>query len=90
MKKVILTISLFSLVMILTSFTTPETSNNDINITNSTASQAAGDNVKVDVKGAQSSGGNVKLDVKGAQSSGGNVKLDIKGAQCSGGNVKLD
>jgi hypothetical protein len=90
MKKAILTISLFSLVMILTSFTTPETSNNDINITNSTASQAIGDNLKVDIRGAQASGGNVKLDIRGAQASGGNVKLDIRGAQCSGGNVKLD
>jgi hypothetical protein len=90
MKKVILTISLFSLVMILTSFTTPETSNNDINITNSSASQAAGDNLKVDIRGAQASGGNVKVDITGAQASGGNVKVDIRGAQCSGGNVKVD
>jgi hypothetical protein len=90
MKKVILTISLFSLVMILTSFTTPETSNNDINITNTTASQATSGNVKLDIRGAQSTGGNVKLDIRGAQSTGGNVKLDIRGAQCTGGNVKLD
>jgi len=90
MKKAILTISLFSLVMILTSFTTPEKSNNDVNITNSTASQATGDNLKVDIRGAQCSGGNMKLDIRGAQSSGGNMKLDIRGAQCSGGNMKLD
>jgi hypothetical protein len=37
--------------MILTSFTTPETSNNDINITNVTASQSTGGNVKVDIRG---------------------------------------
>jgi hypothetical protein len=90
MKKAILTISLFSLVMILTSFTTPETSNNDINISNSTASQATGDNLKLDIRGAQASGGNVKVDIRGAQASGGNVKVDIRGAQCSGGNVKVD
>jgi hypothetical protein len=90
MKKAILTISLFSLVMILTSFTTPETGNNDIKITNSTASQATGDNMKVDIRGAQSSGGNMKVDIRGAQSSGGNMKVDIRGAQCSGGNMKVD
>jgi len=84
MKKAILTISLFSLVMILTSFTTPETSNNDINITNSTASQATGDNVKVDISK------DLKVDVRGSQASGHNVKLDVRGSQCSGGNVKLD
>jgi hypothetical protein len=90
MKKAILTISLFSLVMILTSFTTPETSNNDINITNSTASQATGGNLKVDIRGAQATGGNVKVDIRGAQATGGNVKVDIRGAQCTGGNVKVD
>jgi hypothetical protein len=84
MKKAIFTISLFSLVMILTSFTTPETGINDVNITNSTASQATGDNIKVDISE------NLKVDIRGSQASGGNVKLDIRGSQCSGGNVKLD
>jgi hypothetical protein len=90
MKKAILTISLFSLVMILTSFTTPEKSNNDVNITNNTASQAAGDNLKVDIRGSQATGGNMKLDIRGSQATGGNMKLDIRGSQCTGGNMKLD
>jgi hypothetical protein len=66
MKKAILTISLFSLVMVLTSFTTPETSTNDNNVTIGTAN----------IRGAQASGGNVKVDMRGAQASGGNVKVD--------------
>jgi hypothetical protein len=94
MKKAILTISLFSLVMILTSFTTPETSTNDNNVTIGTSNirgaQATGGNVKLDIRGAQATGGNVKLDIRGAQATGGNVKLDIRGAQATGGNVKLD
>jgi hypothetical protein len=90
MKKVILTIGLFSLVMILTSFTTPETSNNDVNITNSAPSQAPSGDLKVDIRGSQATGGNVKLDIRGSQATGGNVKLDIRGSQCTGGNVKLD
>ncbi|MGO4817350.1 3-oxoacyl-ACP reductase [Flavobacterium sp. W22_SRS_FP1] len=90
MKKAILTISLFSLVMILTSFTTPETSNNDVNITNSAASQDTGDNLKVDIRGAQSVGGNMKVDIRGSQCTGGNMKVDIRGSQCTGGNMKVD
>lgn len=78
MKKAILSFGLLSLVMILTSFTTPETTKTTVN---NTAIQAAG---------AQSVGGNVKLDAAGAQSVGGNVKLDAAGAQSVGGNVKLD
>jgi hypothetical protein len=76
MKKAILTTSLFSLVMILTSFTTPETDNNDINITNVAASQSTGGNVKVDIRGSQCTGGNVKVDIRGSQCTGGNVKVD--------------
>jgi len=71
MKKAILTISLFSLMMILTSFTTPETNNVDI-----VGGTSAGGNVKVDIVGGTSAGGNVKVDIVGGTSAGGNVKVD--------------
>ena len=64
MKKAILTFGLLSLVMVLTSFTTPETTKATVN---NTAVQAAGQNAV---------GGNVKLDAAGQNSVGGNVKLD--------------
>ena len=71
MKKAILTIGLFSLVMILTSFTTPET--NNVNIIGGNAS---GGNMKLDIIGGNASGGNMKLDIIGGNASGGNMKLD--------------
>ena len=66
MKKAILTIGLFSLVMILTSFTTPE-SNTTIS-TDKTNS--------VDIVGAGATGGNKKIDIVGAGATGGNKKVD--------------
>jgi general stress protein YciG len=94
MKKAILTIGLFSLMMILTSFTTPETTNN-IKVKNSTAvelvgGQATGGNQKLDLVGGQATGGNQKLDLVGGQATGGNQKLDLVGGQATGGNQKLD
>jgi hypothetical protein len=67
MKKSILTIGLFSLVMVLTSFTTPETT---------TTKLTADNNGAVEINGAQSAGGNRKVDINGAQSAGGNRKVD--------------
>ena len=55
MKKSILTIGLFSLVMVLTSFTTPETNN-------ILGQGSAGGNMKLDILGQGSAGGNMKLD----------------------------
>jgi len=60
MKNAILTIGLFTLVMGLTSFTTPEQKGNK----------------KVDINGSQSTGGNKKVDINGSQSTGGNKKVD--------------
>jgi hypothetical protein len=88
MKKAILTFGLFSLVMVLTSFTTPETSSPEI-----IGGNAAGGNVKLDIIGGNAAGGNVKLDdnIIGGNAAGGNVKLDdIIGGNAAGGNVKLD
>ncbi|TRX02244.1 3-oxoacyl-ACP reductase [Flavobacterium gawalongense] len=78
MKKAILTIGLFSLVMILTSFTTPETKNIVKSETN------------VNIIGQGAAGGNVKVDIIGQGAAGGNVKVDIIGQGAAGGNVKVD
>jgi hypothetical protein len=78
MKKAILTIGLFSLVMILTSFTTSETNNN------------AKVDTKVNIVGQGATGGNVKVDIVGQGATGGNVKVDIVGQGATGGNVKVD
>ncbi|MCI4444271.1 MAG: hypothetical protein JHC39_12280, partial [Lentimicrobium sp.] len=63
MKKSFLTIGLLSLVMILTSFTTPETTK--VTVNNITT---------VDAVGSGSTGGNVRLDAVGSGSTGGNVR----------------
>ena len=65
MKKAILTIGLFSLVMILTSFTTHETTTK---LNNNTTN--------VDLVGNGAAGGNQKLDLVGNGAAGGNQKLD--------------
>ena len=64
MKKAILTFGLFSLMMVLTSFTSPETLNN-----NSTTQS-------VELVGGASAGGNRKVDLVGGASAGGNRKVD--------------
>ena len=64
MKKSILTIGLLSLVMILTSFTTPES---NITVKSTTT---------VDHAGNGATGGNVRLDHAGNGATGGNVRLD--------------
>jgi len=79
MKKAILTIGLFSLVMILTSFTTPEKTNTIL--TNS---------FSVDLTGGASVGGNKKIDLTGGASVGGNKKIDLTGGASVGGNKKID
>jgi hypothetical protein len=92
MKNAILTFGLSSLVMILTSFTTPETNKATVNNTTGQAAgqNAVGGNVKLDAAGQNAVGGNVKLDAAGQNAVGGNVKLDAAGQNAVGGNVKLD
>ncbi len=79
MRKSILTIGLLSLVMILTSFTTPET--NKATVNNTTTLEAVGNG---------SAGGNVRLDAVGNGSAGGNKRLDAVGNGSAGGNKRLD
>jgi hypothetical protein len=92
MKKSILAIGLLSLVMILTSFTTPQ---NNINISTTTTVDhsgqgATGGNVRLDHSGQGATGGNVRLDHSGQGATGGNVRLDHSGQGATGGNVRLD
>ena len=56
MKKVFLTFGLLSLVMILTSFTTPESK------LNAAGSGSTGGTVRLDAAGSGSTGGTVRLD----------------------------
>ena len=65
MKKAILTSGLFSLMMVLTSFTSPEMSNT-----------SKVENNSVDLVGGTSAGGNKKVDLVGGTSAGGNKKVD--------------
>jgi hypothetical protein len=92
MKKAMVTIGLFSLVMILTSFTTPETSNVDIetNNINILGQGSTRGNMKLDILGQGSTRGNMKLDILGQGSTRGNMKLDILGQGSTRGNMKLD
>ena len=75
MKKSILTIGLFSLMMILTSFTTSETSNNDTNI-NIVGGTSVRNDVKVDIVGGTSVRNDVKVDIVGGTSVRNDVKVD--------------
>ncbi|AOW08465.1 hypothetical protein [Flavobacterium gilvum] len=92
MKKATLTIGLFSLLMVLTSFTTPETTTG-IKVTQNNMLISP-----IDGAGGQSTGGNRKVDVyidgAGGQSTGGNRKVDVyidgAGGQSTGGNRKVD
>ena len=78
MKKSILTIGLLSLVMILTSFTTPETK------------VAVNNNTTVEASGSGAVGGSVRLDASGSGAVGGSVRLDASGSGAVGGSVRLD
>ncbi len=83
MKKAILTIGLFSLVMILTSFTTPENTTT-IKVENNAKIELAGSgsakNIKVDKVELAGSGsaGNIKVDNLAGSGSAGNIKVDTK------------
>lgn len=81
MKKAILVSGLFSLVMVLTSFTSSETSNN-ANSDNTTLSS--------DLTGGSALGGNKKVDLTGGSALGGNKKVDLTGGSALGGNKKVD
>lgn len=78
MKKLALTTGLFSLVMVLTSFNTSETSN-DILVKSATVSidgnQSVGQSKKVDMKDADISSQNT-LAIDGNQSVGQSKKVD--------------
>ena len=79
MKKAILTFGLLSLVMILTSFTTPETTKVTVN-----------NNTTLEAVGSGAAGGTVRLDAVGSGAAGGTVRLDAVGSGAAGGTVRLD
>jgi hypothetical protein len=79
MKKAILTFGLLSLVMILTSFTTPETTKVTVN-----------NNITVEAVGSGSAGGTIRLDAVGSGSAGGTIRLDAVGSGSAGGTIRLD
>mgnify|MGYP006910308189 FL=1 len=70
MKKSILSFVLLSLVMILTSFTTPETK------VDAAGQGAVGGSVRLDAAGQGAVGGSVRLDAAGQGAVGGSVRLD--------------
>ncbi len=81
MKRAILTFGLFSLVMVLTSFTTPETS---------TILLVDNINTTIEAAGQGAVGGNKRLDAAGQGAVGGNKRLDASGQGAVGGNKRLD
>jgi hypothetical protein len=85
MKKATLTIGLFALVMVLTSFTTPETSTLII-AKNST-------NSSIDGNGGQDAGGHKKVDYTGENLHNtltNHSNIDGNGGQDAGGHKKVD
>jgi len=83
MKKATLSIGLLTLMMILTSFTAPDTF---------TVKNTATTSIDIDGSGSQSSGGNRKVDFVGNTTSKQTAIIDIdgSGSQSSGGNRKVD
>jgi len=79
MKKATLTIGLFSLVMVLTSFNTAETTN-DILVNNMTVgidgNQSVGQSRKVDMMGSDLSNQSMTVSIDGNQSVGQSRKVD--------------
>jgi hypothetical protein len=93
MKKVFYTFGLLSLVMILTSFTKPETNKVTVNkntTLEAVGSGAAGGTVRLDAVGSGAAGGTVRLDAVGSGAAGGTVRLDAVGSGAAGGTVRLD
>ena len=70
MKKSFLTIGLLTLVMILTSFTTP------VSKADLSGQGATGGTVRLDLSGQGATGGTVRLDLSGQGATGGTVRLD--------------
>ena len=93
MKRAILTFGLFSLVMVLTSFTTPETSttllNNDTTI-EAVGSGATGRTKRLDAVGSGATGRTKRLDAVGSGATGRTKRLDAVGSAAIGGTKRLD
>jgi hypothetical protein len=82
MKKAILTIGLFTLVLVSTSFASPK---------NATPSIAENTEITIiDGNGGQSTGGNRKVDYNGGSLKNEIIIIDGNGGQSTGGNRKVD
>jgi len=82
MKKTILTIGLFTLVLATTSFATPKNSTSSI-VDNTEITS-------IDGTGGQSTGGNKKVDFNGGTLKNKITNIDGTGGQSTGGNKKVD
>lgn len=82
MRKAILTIGLFTLVLVSTSFASPKVStssiadNTEITAIDGTGGQSSGDHRKLDLNGNALKSQNTPIDGTGGQSSGDHRKLD--------------
>ena len=95
MKRAILTFGLFSLVMVLTSFTTPETSTTLLVDNNDTAIEAVGSGStgrtkRLDAVGSGATGRTKRLDAVGSGATGKTKRLDAVGSGATGGTKRLD
>jgi hypothetical protein len=82
MKKTILSIGLFTLVLVSTSFASPK------NVTTSIADNTL--ITAIDGTGGQSNGDNRKVDYNGSSFKNQNVEIDGTGGQSNGDNRKVD
>jgi len=82
MKKAILTIGLFTLVLVSTSFASPK------DLTSSITDKTV--ITTIDGTGGQSTGGNRKVDYNASTFQNQNTGIDGTGGQSTGGNRKVD
>ncbi|PJJ10449.1 hypothetical protein CLU83_3871 [Flavobacterium sp. 1] len=82
MKKAILTIGLFALVLVSTSFASPN--NSTTSVTDNTVITS------IDGNGGQSTGDNRKVDYNGGSFKNQIVEIDGNGGQSTGDNRKVD
>jgi hypothetical protein len=83
MKKAILTIGLFTLVLVSTSFASPKKTTSLVTAENTGA-------IFIDGNGGQSNGDNRKVDYNGKSVNNQIIEIDGNGGQSIGDNTKVD
>lgn len=83
MKKAILTIGLFTLVLVSTSFASPNNSGSSVTADNTGITS-------IDGNGGQSNGDNRKVDYNGSALNNQIIIIDGNGGQSNGDNRKVD